>query len=189
MIFQTLQTAQDSAARAGILRLNGVEILTPVFMPVGTRGAIKALSTQDIEELGYSLILANTYHLYLRPGTEVLDKFHGLKPMMDYKGAMLTDSGGFQIFSLKGLFKFFPDGVHFQSHIDGSRHTFTPEKVIDVQRSIGSDIMMVLDDCAPYGSARERLEVSLQRTHFWQGNIYCLRRVYANIPQTGLGRT
>ncbi|MEM7182160.1 MAG: tRNA guanosine(34) transglycosylase Tgt [Spirochaetota bacterium] len=167
MIFQTLQTAQKSAARTGMLHLNGVDVPTPVFMPVGTRGTIKTLSTEDIEELGYSLILANTYHLYLRPGTEVLESFQGLKPMMDYRGAMLTDSGGFQIFSLKGLFKFFPDGVHFQSHIDGSHHSFTPEKVIDIQRSIGSDIMMVLDDCAPYGSDRERLEVSLARTHAW----------------------
>lgn len=167
MIFQTTHQSPTSYARTGKLSLNGVELATPVFMPVATRGAIKALSSEDLEQLDYSLILANTYHLYLRPGTEILDSFAGLKNMMSYPRALLTDSGGFQIFSLKGLFKFFRDGVTFRSHIDGSAHTFTPEKVIDIQRSIGSDIMMVLDDCPPYGASRERLEDSLRRTHEW----------------------
>lgn len=167
MIFTSKNYANNSFARTGSLNLNGISIETPVFMPVGTRGSIKSLSSEDINELGFELILANTYHLYLRPGTEVLDGFKGLKNFMSYKKALLTDSGGYQVFSLNGLFKFHKDGVNFSSHIDGSRHEFTPEKVIDIQRSIGSDIMMVLDDCAPYGADRKRLEESLERTHYW----------------------
>ncbi|MCB1142327.1 MAG: tRNA guanosine(34) transglycosylase Tgt [Leptospiraceae bacterium] len=166
-IFKELKRDGSSFARTGELDLNGIRVETPVFMPVGTRGSIKSLSSEDILELKLPLILANTYHLYLRPGTEVLDSFGGLKKFMSYPNALLTDSGGFQVFSLQGLFKFQEDGVRFQSHIDGSYHTFTPEKVIDIQRSIGSDIMMVLDDCAPYGSDRKRLELGLKRTHSW----------------------
>lgn len=168
MQFFKVQTqSEDSLARTAKLNLNGIGIETPVFMPVGTRGTIKSITQEDIEELGYNLILANTYHLYLRPGTEVLDKFNGLKKFMSYKKALLTDSGGFQVFSLKGLFKFHKNGVKFSSHIDGSKHEFTPEKVIDIQRSIGSDIMMVLDDCAPFGSDSKRLKEGLERTHSW----------------------
>jgi queuine tRNA-ribosyltransferase len=166
-IFSENTKCPNTFARTGKLLLNGVQIKTPVFMPVGTRGTIKAISSEDILELGYELILANTYHLYLRPGKDVLDSFQGLKKFMSYPKALLTDSGGFQVFSLKGLFKFEEDGVRFQSHIDGSYHKFTPEIVIDMQRSIGSDIMMVLDDCAPYGSDRERLKKGLERTHRW----------------------
>jgi queuine tRNA-ribosyltransferase len=167
MIYRLNKQSSDSLARAGELDLNGVKVQTPVFMPVGTRGTIKSLTSEDIRELNLDLILGNTYHLYLRPGTEVLDSFGGLKKFMSYDKALLTDSGGYQIFSLNGLFKYQKDGVKFSSHIDGSKHEFTPEKVIDIQRSIGSDIMMVLDDCAPYGADRERLEESLTRTHYW----------------------
>lgn len=156
-----------SYARTGILEVGGQSIETPIFMPVGTRGSVKSLDSEDLLELEYQLILANTYHLYLKPGTEVLDSFHGLKSFMSYNRALLTDSGGFQVFSLASLFKFEEDGVRFQSHIDGSYHKFTPASVIDVQRSIGSDIMMVLDDCAPFGSDLARLELALDRTHRW----------------------
>ncbi len=166
-IFQEIKKDTTTKARVGKLILNGEEIQTPVFMPVGTRGTIKAIDSQEILELGYNLILANTYHLYLRPGEEVLKHFNGLKNFMSYKKAILTDSGGFQVFSLNGLFKFHEDGVSFSSHIDGSKHKFTPQKVIDIQRVIGSDIMMVLDDCAPYGSDVRRLQVGLERTHKW----------------------
>ncbi len=158
---------KTSFARSGTLEINGNVVQTPVFMPVGTRGSVKSLTSEDLYEIGYNLILGNTYHLYLKPGTDVLDHFGGLKNFMSYQRVLLTDSGGFQVFSLSGLFKFEDDGVRFQSHIDGSRHKFTPESVIDVQRSIGSDIMMVLDDCAPYGSSVERLKESLERTHRW----------------------
>jgi queuine tRNA-ribosyltransferase len=166
-IFTEISRDPFGFARSGELLLNGIKVQTPVFMPVGTRGTIKALSSEDIDELGFDLILANTYHLYLRPGTDVLDNFKGIKNFMSYKRSLLTDSGGFQIFSLNSLFKFHRDGVFFQSHIDGSRHEFTPTKVIDIQKSIGSDIMMVLDDCAPYGSDIERLKLGLERTHRW----------------------
>lgn len=171
-IFKEKSKDPGSYARTGTLNLNGIQIETPIFMPVGTRGSIKSLSSSDIDELGYNLILANTYHLYLRPGKEVLDHFHGLKNFMSYKRALLTDSGGFQVFSLASLFKFEEDGVRFQSHIDGSHHKFTPSSVIDMQRSIGSDIMMVLDDCAPYGSDLGRLELALDRTHRWAKESY-----------------
>jgi queuine tRNA-ribosyltransferase len=169
-IFKEITKDTSSNARLGELTFNSVKVQTPVFMPVGTRGTIKSLSSDDIDELELDLILANTYHLYLRPGTDVLDKFGGLKNFMSYKRALLTDSGGFQVFSLGDLFKFNKDGVKFKSHIDGSYHDFTPSKVIDIQRSIGSDIMMVLDDCAPYGSDRKRLELGLERTHRWAEN-------------------
>ena len=164
-LFQEIQRDSHSQARYGELSFGSLKVETPVFMPVGTRGTIKSLSSDDIDELNLNLILANTYHLYLRPGTDVLDTFKGLKNFMSYKRALLTDSGGYQVFSLGDLFKFHKNGVHFQSHIDGSHHDFTPEKVIDIQRSIGSDIMMVLDDCAPYGVDRMRLELGLERTH------------------------
>lgn len=167
MIFTPKTQDKNCFARTGELNLNGNHIQTPVFMPVGTRGSIKSLSSEDILELGYELILANTYHLYLRPGTSVLDSFGGLKKFMNYKRALLTDSGGYQAFSLQGLTKYNDAGVNFSSHIDGSKHLFTPEKVIDIQRSIGSDIMMVLDDCAPYQSDAKRLKASLFRTHKW----------------------
>ncbi|EMY78939.1 tRNA-guanine transglycosylase [Leptospira weilii serovar Ranarum str. ICFT] len=167
MIFQTTFEDPHTRARTGILNLNGVQLETPVFMPVGTRGVVKTLSADDLEELEYSLILGNTYHLYLRPGTSVLDRFGGLKKFSTWKKALLTDSGGYQVFSLNSLFKYEPDGVRFQSHIDGSRHYFTPGSVIDIQRSIGSDIMMVLDDCAPFDSGPERLRQSLERTSRW----------------------
>lgn len=167
MIFQETHHCESTYARAGYLTIRGCSVQTPAFMPVGTQATIKSLSTEDIDDLGYRLILANTYHLYLRPGTEVLDHFGGAKKFMGYDGLMLTDSGGYQMFSLSSLFKFEPDGVKFQSHIDGSHHKFTPEKVLDIQNSIGSDIWMVLDDCAPYESDAKRIRESLDRTHKW----------------------
>jgi queuine tRNA-ribosyltransferase len=167
VIFKETHRDPGSYARTGRLNIKQFTIDTPVFMPVGTQGTIKALSTEDISELGYNLILSNTYHLYLRPGTEVLDHFGGVKKFMGYDKAMLTDSGGYQVFSLSGLFKFEQDGVRFQSHIDGSRHKFTPEKVLDIQNSIGSDIWMILDDCAPHDSNAKRIQDSLDRTHRW----------------------
>jgi len=180
-LFREIQKDSHSQARHGELSFGSLKVETPVFMPVGTRGTIKSLSSEDIDELNLDLILANTYHLYLRPGTDVLDTFKGLKNFMSYKRALLTDSGGYQVFSLGDLFKFHKNGVHFQSHIDGSHHDFTPEKVIDIQRSIGSDIMMVLDDCAPYGVDRMRLELGLERTHRWaeQSIVHWQKNTYS----------
>ncbi len=165
--FTVQKQDQNSHARAGNLELNGELVQTPMFMPVGTRGSIKSLSSEDILTLDYNLILANTYHLYLKPGLKVLESFSGLKNFMSYNKALLTDSGGFQVFSLSSLFKLEENGVRFQSHIDGSRHTFTPKKVIDIQRTIGSDIMMVLDDCAPFGSDLARLQKGSETTLRW----------------------
>lgn len=167
VFFQTTGHCKDTFARTGRLQFASGVVETPVFMPVGTRASIKALSPLDITELGYDLILTNTYHLYLRPGEEVLEKFQGVKNFMNYHKAMLTDSGGYQIFSLSGLFQMDRDGVNFQSHLDGSRHRFTPERVLEIQNILGSDIHMVLDDCAPYGSDKQRIATSLERTHSW----------------------
>jgi queuine tRNA-ribosyltransferase len=167
LIYKESFKSNSSYARVGELNLSGISIETPVFMPVGTRASIKSLNPWDIEELGYELILANTYHLYLRPGMDVISKIGGVKRFMSYNRALLTDSGGFQIFRLSGQFKLDSEGVSFQSHIDGSRHRFEPENVVDYQMEFGSDIMMVLDDCPPYNSDSARIELSLKRTHDW----------------------
>lgn len=174
-IFEIIRTSSDCKARTGILRVNGIEIQTPVFMPVGTQGTVKAMTPRSLIEIGYKLILGNTYHLYLRPGVEVLELFWGLHKFMNWKDAILTDSGGFQVFSLKQLRKVDEDGVEFRSHIDGSKHYFTPEKVIEIQRIIGSDIVMVLDECSPFpisfDEAKKSMELSMKwarrsRNHF-----------------------
>jgi len=154
-------------ARAGTLRLPHGEIQTPVFMPVGTQASVKALSQEDLVALNAPIILGNAYHLYLRPGTEILEAAGGLHKFMGWNRPILTDSGGFQVFSLDGLTKVTPDGVKFQSHIDGSRHFFSPEKAIDVQHSIGSDIMMCFDECTSYPATREHAEKSMRMTHRW----------------------
>ncbi len=163
--FELVKTSKDSKARAGVLNLNGTKVLTPVFIPVGTLGNVKAMLHRSIIELGYNLILGNTYHLYLRPGMEVLSHFGGLHKFISWEKGILTDSGGFQIFSLKDLRKISEGGVEFRSHIDGSKHFFSPESVIDFQRIFGSNIMMVLDECTPfpcdYFTARRSMELSL----------------------------
>lgn len=157
-----------SGPRAGRLRIApGIEVETPVFMPVGTVGSVKGLWQSDLEEIGYKLILGNTYHLFLRPGHELIRARGGLHDFMAWPGAILTDSGGYQVFSLSERVKFLENGVEFASHIDGSRHLFTPESVIDVQRALGSNIMMLLDDCPPGDAKPERVAESLQRTHRW----------------------
>ncbi len=164
--FQELDRDPQSLARTGEMKLAGIKVQTPMFMPVGTQAAVKTLDSYDLEDMGYELILANTYHLYLRPG-EVIRSFGGVKRFMDWKGALLTDSGGFQVFSLAAMRKFVTGGVEFQSHIDGSKHLFTPERVLDIQGMLGSDIMMVLDDCPPGDADSTRLADSLDRTHRW----------------------
>jgi queuine tRNA-ribosyltransferase len=145
-------THQDSlsSARAGIIHTQHGDIETPIFMPVGTQGTVKAIEQRELEEIDAQIILSNTYHLYLRPGTDVLKEFGGLHNFMNWRRPILTDSGGYQVFSLTELRKLKPEGVVFSSHIDGSKHIFTPEKVVEIQRIIVSDIMMVLDECPPY---------------------------------------
>lgn len=157
----------DGTARAGeLITAHGV-VETPVFMPVGTQGTVKALTPRDLEETGAAIILGNTYHLYLRPGDELIRNLGGLHRFMDWHKPILTDSGGFQVFSLAGLRKIREDGVEFNSHIDGSRHFFSPEKVIDIQRNLGTDVMMVLDECVPHGADREYTANSLALTTDW----------------------
>ncbi len=163
-------TAEDknSKARAGWFETDHGVVETPIFMPVGTQGSVKAVNPYYLEnEIKAQIVLSNTYHLYLRPGTEILEVAGGLHKFMNWHKPILTDSGGYQVFSLTELRKLKDDGVEFRSHLDGSRHFFTPEKVIQIQRSIGSDIMMVLDECAPYPCDYEYAKKSVQLTNNW----------------------
>jgi queuine tRNA-ribosyltransferase len=154
-------------ARLGTLRLRGVEIPTPVFMPVGTLGSVKALSSEDVWQLGYRLILGNTYHLNLRPGLDVLEQLGGLHSMMNWKGGILTDSGGFQVMSLSARRKLDDDGVSFASHIDGKAIRLTPENVVAIQSVIGSDIQMVLDECTAHPASEKDVRLSMERSMRW----------------------
>ncbi len=159
-------------ARAGRLVLPGFdgvpkEVLTPTFMPVGTQGTVKAVATKELHEMKAQVILGNTYHLYLRPGHERIERLGGLHRFMNWNGPILTDSGGFQVFSLAGLNKIDDDGVTFQSHIDGSRHRFTPELSIQIQRALGSDIVMAFDQCPPYPATEAQVLEAMRRTVAW----------------------
>lgn len=158
---------KSGKARRGVVHTQHGDIQTPVFMPVGTNGAIKALSVEQVESLDPAIILANTYHLYMRLGPDFLREAGGLHKFASWNRAYLTDSGGFQVFSLSKMRKFDPDGVHFQSHIDGSRHFYTPELAMDMQAAIGSDIAMVLDDCPALPATHERIEASVERSIAW----------------------
>lgn len=157
----------DNAARAGQVRTAHGVIPTPIFMPVGTVGSVKAIAPDDLAAIGAPIILGNTYHLYLRPGDELVARHGGLHGFASWPGAILTDSGGFQVFSLSSLRKIREEGVEFRSHLDGSRHLFTPESVVGIQRNLNSDIMMVLDECVPYGADYAYTEKSLALTTRW----------------------
>jgi queuine tRNA-ribosyltransferase len=163
-IYHLTHQDKNSPARCGTLSLPHGDVLTPTFMPVGTNGTVKGMYHDDVAAIGYNLILGNTYHLYLRPGMAVMEKFGGLHKFSNWKHNILTDSGGFQVFSLAHFRKIKEEGVTFQSHIDGSKHHLTPEKVVDIQRIIGSDILMCLDVCTPpdldYKKAREAWEIT-----------------------------
>ncbi len=164
---EATQDTEVGTARAGKLRTPHGEIETPVFMPVGTQASVKSLSPDELKALHAPIILGNTYHLYLRPGSETIEKFGGLHHFMAWDGALLTDSGGFQVFSLSHNRKIDEDGVTFKSHIDGSMHRFTPESVIRVEEQLGADIIMVLDECTPHPSSHEYNCRALARTHAW----------------------
>ncbi|HAF85911.1 MAG TPA: tRNA guanosine(34) transglycosylase Tgt [Sphaerochaeta sp.] len=166
-IFRETHKDKNSNARLGLLDLGHGEVQTPVFMPVGTNGTVKGMYHQDVAKIGYKLILGNTYHLYLRPGLEVLEQFGGLHNFSHWEHNLLTDSGGFQVFSLSGLRKISQNGVNFQSHVDGSKHLFTPEKVVDIQRVIGSDIAMCLDVCTPPEISLKAATEAMRITHSW----------------------
>jgi queuine tRNA-ribosyltransferase len=168
MKFTVEHTDKQSNARAGKIFTDHGIIQTPVFMPVGTSGTVKAVHIRELDEdIHTGIILGNTYHLYLRPGTEVIENAGGLHNFNGWHKPILTDSGGYQVFSLADNRKVTGNGVVFQSHIDGSRHVFTPEKVIDIQRSIGADIIMALDECPPFPSTKEYIRKSMDITHDW----------------------
>ncbi|MBE0467777.1 MAG: tRNA guanosine(34) transglycosylase Tgt [Candidatus Desulforudis sp.] len=165
--FQVLKQDDRTWARVGRLTTLLGAVETPVFMPVGTRGTVRTMTPEEVRDLGARIILSNTYHLYLRPGHELVREAGGLHRFMHWDGLILTDSGGFQVFSLAPLRKINDDGVEFRSHIDGSRHFFTPEKVVEIQRALGSDIAMVLDECAPYPCSYEEARAATDRTTGW----------------------
>ena len=193
--FKINSSCKNTSARTGTLVTSHGEIDTPAFMPIGTYAAIKTLSTDEIKKLNYNLILSNTYHLYLRPGTEILEKFQGLHNFMNWDKAILTDSGGFQIYSLANLRKIDDMGVEFKSHLDGSMHYFSPEKIIDIQRSIGSDIMMVLDVCPAADAEIDEHKNAVKLTTDWakkcikhynnQGPKYNYQQIVTPIIQGG----
>jgi queuine tRNA-ribosyltransferase len=168
MNFQLQHTDQKSNARAGKLTTDHGEIQTPIFMPVGTAGTVKTVHQRELrDDIKAQIILGNTYHLYLRPGIEIIEQAGGLHKFNGWERPMLTDSGGFQVFSLSGQRKLKEEGAHFRSHIDGSKHLFTPENVVDIQRSIGADIMMAFDECPPGPSDYQYAKTSMELTHRW----------------------
>jgi len=166
-MFEFTLEAKSGQARAGRLQTPHGEIKTPIFMPVGTRASVKAVSPRDLKELQAQIILGNTYHLYLRPGHKLIEQAGGLHRFMGWDRPILTDSGGFQVMSLAGLRKITEEGCRFQSHIDGSYHMFTPEKVIEIENSIGADIIMSFDECPPYPATKKYVADSLARTLRW----------------------
>ncbi len=167
MTFSFELNKTDGKARTGLVRTARGDIETPVFMPVGTLGTVKSLTPEELVNAGAKIILSNTYHLYLRPGHELVAELGGLHKFMNWKGPILTDSGGFQVFSLSKLRKIEDEGVRFRSHLDGSMHLLTPEYAIEIQEALGSDIMMVLDECTPHPATREYTKNSMELTHRW----------------------
>lgn len=173
-LFSVQVAAENCQARRGELRLPRATVQTPTFMPVGTQGTVKAMTFEEVWELGYRLILGNTYHLYLRPGPERVARFGGLPKFIGWDGAMLTDSGGYQVFSLKDLRKITEEGVLFRSTLDGSKHLFSPERVMEIEHDLGADIIMAFDECPPYPATWEYAKSSLERTLRWEER--CLKR-------------
>lgn len=186
--FTLLHTDAKTNARAGVLTTDHGNIETPIFMPVGTLGSVKGVQLKDLtDDIKAQIILGNTYHLYLRPGTEILEKAGGLHRFNGFTKPMLTDSGGFQVFSLTGIRKLREEGCEFRSHIDGSKHFFTPESVMDIERSIGADIMMAFDECPPGDSDYEYAKKSLELTHRWLDR--CINRYNETQPKYGYGQS
>ena len=184
MNFTLQQTDAQSSARAGVLKTDHGDIPTPIFMPVGTVGSVKGVHQRELEEdIQAKIILGNTYHLYLRPGLDILEKGGGLHKFNNWDGPILTDSGGYQVYSLSNQRKIKEEGVTFKSHIDGSKHFFTPENVMDIQRAIGADIMMAFDECTPYPCERNYAEKSMHMTHRWLKR--CIERFDSTEPKYG----
>ena len=188
MTFELQHTDPYSSARAGKITTDHGEILTPIFMPVGTVGSVKAVHFEELrKQVKAQIILGNTYHLYLRPGLDILKKAGGLHKFIWREKPMLTDSGGFQVFSLTGIRKLREEGCEFRSHIDGSKHVFTPENVMDTERIIGADIIMALDECPPGQSDWEYARNSLSMTHRWLDR--CIKRFNETEPLYGHGQS
>lgn len=165
--YELIKTCKQSGARLGKLITPHGEITTPIFMPVGTQATVKAMSPEELKDINAQIILSNTYHLYLRPGHKIVEKAGGLHKFMNWDRPILTDSGGFQVFSLGPLRKITEDGVEFRSHIDGSKHFLSPEKVMEIENALGADIIMAFDECAPYPADRDYVKHSLERTTRW----------------------
>ncbi len=181
--FTVTHRSTQTGARRGVLRLphSPHDIPTPVFMPVGTNGTVKAMTQEEIAALGFRLILGNTYHLYLRPGHDLVQRAGGLHRFIAWDGAMLTDSGGFQVFSLQDLRKITEEGARFKSHLDGSEHFFSPERSVEVQHALGADIIMAFDECPPYPCSHDATRDATERTHRWLARC----AAYHNARETG----
>lgn len=165
--FEVQHIEKHTGARAGVFHTPHGDVLTPVYMPVGTQATVKGVLPRDLKEAGSSIVLSNTYHLYMRPGDEIVKKAGGLHKFMNWDGPILTDSGGFQVFSLTKLNKIKEEGVYFNSHIDGSRHLFTPEKSMSIQENLGADIIMQFDQCSEYGYTHTQAEEAMNLTSRW----------------------
>ena len=184
MRYTLVKNDAKSNARAGVITTDHGEIETPIFMPVGTVGSVKGVGVNDLEnDIKAQIILGNTYHLYLRPGLDVLEECGGLHKFNSWERPILTDSGGFQVFSLTGIRKMKEEGVEFRSHIDGSKHLFTPERVMDIERTIGADIMMAFDECTPGTADYRYAKLSMERTHRWLDR--CVDRFNSTEPKYG----
>lgn len=194
MKFVIEKSDKKSSARAGVLHTDHGTIQTPIFMPVGTQGTVKGVHQSELHDvIKAQIILSNTYHLYLRPGKDIIRKAGGLHKFIHWDKPILTDSGGYQVYSLKGMRKITEDGVKFQSHIDGSRHVFTPENVIETQRIIGADIIMAFDECTPWPCEYKYAEKSMHMTHRWllrcisafenSSSVYGYSQIFAPIVQ------
>lgn len=188
MQFQLQKTDNETSARAGEITTDHGKIQTPIFMPVGTAGTVKGVHIRDVkEDVKAQIILGNTYHLYLRPGMKIIEQAGGLHRFNGWDDAILTDSGGYQVYSLSGTRKLDEKGVLFRSHIDGSKHQFTPENVMDTQRSLGSDIMMAFDECTPYPCDYDYAKISLDITHKWLAR--CVKRMEETEPKYGCNQS
>ena len=188
MTFELQYTDSKTEARAGVITTDHGQITTPIFMPVGTLGSVKGVHQHELkDDIKAQIILGNTYHLYLRPGLEVIEKAGGLHKFNGFDRPMLTDSGGLQVFSLSGIRKLTEEGAKFQSHIDGSKHMFTPEKVMDIERTIGADIMMAFDECPPGDSDYEYAKKSLGLTERWLDR--CIKRFNETEPKYGYNQS
>lgn len=188
MKFELQAVCPDTGARAGLLHTDHGVIETPIFMPVGTAGSVKAvMQDQLLNDIKAEIILGNTYHLYLRPGTDIIEAAGGLHKFNGWHKPILTDSGGYQVFSLSGNRKLKEEGAMFQSHIDGSRHLFSPERVMDIQRSIGADIIMAFDECTPYPCDYEYARKSMEMTHRWLDR--CIQRMDETEPKYGYNQS